>query len=131
RSRSNLGWVIPVATPLKNGAGEIRAVLAAATSLDGFRAMVDIDGLPPGSVVRIVDGDGNEVTTVASDPAAGAELLRLGNPARQFRLEHGSEVVTLPGSVTRVVGFATTRRASWLITVGLPVAAAVRVANGR
>ncbi len=132
RSRSNLGWVIPVARPLMH-AGEIRAVLAAATFLDGFRDVIDIDDLPPGSVVRIVGDDGTEVTTIARDPAASAaDPVRLGNPARQSQRKEGSEVVTLDGNVMRVVGFATTRRASWLVTVALPMdAAAVRLAKGR
>lgn len=133
RSRSNLGWVIPVARPLMHGGGEIRAVLAAATFLDGFRDVIDVDDLPPGSVVRIVRDDGTEVTTIARDPAAsGADPVRLGNPARQSQRKEGSEVVTLDGNVMRVVGFATTRRASWLVTVALPMdAAAVRLANGQ
>jgi len=111
RSRSNLGWVIPVARPLHNGAGEIRGVLTAATSLDGLRDVIDVDELPPGSVVRIVRDDGTEVTTIARDGAASAAD---------------------PADVARVAGFARTRRASWLITVALPTdAAAVRLANGQ
>jgi Cache domain len=128
RSRSNLGWVVPVARPLQDGAGEIRAVLAAATYLDGFRDVIDVDELPPGSVVRIVRDDGTEVTTIARDGAASAaDPARAGEAAS--RRNAGGEAATADA---QVAGFARTRRASWLITVALPAdAAAVRLANGR
>jgi len=123
RSRSNLGWVIPVAHPIKNSAGEPQAVLAAATPLDGLREVIGVDQLPIGSVIRVVNAEQTEVTTISRDPAAtGNDLIRLGSSARQFRLKEGTEIVTShrnDRNVTLIVGFSTTHRAPWLITVGM------------
>ena len=44
-SRSNVGWVIPVARPVKDRRGEMQAVVVVAISLDGFRDWISTD--PP------------------------------------------------------------------------------------
>jgi hypothetical protein len=100
--------------------------------LDGFQEIIGIDELPIGSIVRIVTDDETELTTISRDPkAVRADLVKLGNPARQFQLKEGSEVVKLNGKVIRNVGFSTMRRVPWLVIVGLPVEAlSVVVAKG-
>ena len=132
RSRSNVGWVIPVARPVKDGGGAMRAVLVVATSLDGIRELIGASELPTGGLVRIVANNEVEVATI-SDAAAeiGSDLNRMGNATRQIKLEEGSEVVTLYSNVTRIVGFSRAHRVPWLVAVGLPVEIGpVRVAKG-
>jgi hypothetical protein len=132
RSRSNLGWVIPVARAVKNSVGETQAVLVVATSVDGIRALIGADELPAGGLVRIVTNNEIEVATISNVPASsGIDLNRLGNAARQIKLKEGTERVTLSSNVTRTVGFSRAHRVPWLIAVGLPIEpGAMRLAEG-
>src|SRR5260370_23838997 len=70
RSRSTLGPVIPVARPIRNGAGETRAVLVVATSLEGFGEVIGINELPMGSVIKIVNDQEVEIATISNAPGA-------------------------------------------------------------
>jgi hypothetical protein len=121
QSRSDLGWVIPVAWPLLNNAGDVQAVLVVAMFLESFRDLIASDELPKGSVVRIVDKNEIELAVVSNESVAiGPLVRRMGSAARQFRLVEGSEIVKLYGGLTRVVGFSRTQRIPWLVAVGLP-----------
>jgi hypothetical protein len=122
RSRSDLGWVIPVAQPVFDSSGRIRAVLVIAIFADSLRDLVGTNELPKGAVVRVAAENGIEIAFFSGEPAAIApDVRRVGSPARQFRLAEGTEVVNLHSNRTRTVGFSRTRRAPWLVTVGLPV----------
>jgi hypothetical protein len=99
RSRSNLGWVIPIARRISDRGGSTRAVLVAAISVDSIRDLINLDELPVGSLVRVVTEDEIQIA---------------------FSSE-GSELLTLNGKVVRVIGFSRTQRVPWLVTVGLPV----------
>src|SRR5271166_4472518 len=104
RSRSNLGWVIPVACPVKNSAGEIQAVLTVATFLDGFLEIIGINKLPMDSIVRIVTDDEIELTSILNAPMEnGNDRVRLGNAEHRIRLDEGSERVALHDNAARIV----------------------------
>jgi hypothetical protein len=121
QSRSDLGWVIPVAWPVLNNAGDVQAVLVVAMFLDSFRDLIAPDELPKGSVVRIVNKNEIELAVVSKESVANEpHVQRMGSAARQFRLVEGSEIVKLYGGLTRVVGFSRTQRIPWLVAVGLP-----------
>jgi len=121
RSRSDLGWVCPVASPIKNSSGELQAVLVIATFLERFGEVLGVNELPPGSVVSITDGKGIAIASIPNAPELiGRDLNGLGNVNRHLRLKEGSEFVTWFDQVTRITGFSTTHRAPWLVTVGLP-----------
>jgi hypothetical protein len=121
RSRSDLGWVIPVARPVSNSGGAIQAVLVVAIFADILQELISANELPTGSLVRVVADNGTEVAFVSNEPTTiGPDLNRMGSVPRQFRLIEGSELLTLNGNLIRVIGFSTTRRAPWLVTVGLP-----------
>jgi hypothetical protein len=118
QSRSDLGWVIPVAWPVLNNAGDVQAVLVVAMFLDSFQDSIALDELPKGSVVRIVNKNEIELTVVSKESVAnGLHDRRMGSAARQFRLVEGSEIVKLYGGLTRVVGFSRTQRIPWLVAV--------------
>jgi hypothetical protein len=131
QSRSDLGWVIPVAWPVLNNGGDVQAVLVVAVFLDSFRDVIASDGLPNGSIVRIVNRNEIELAVVSNESVAiGPHVRRLGSAARQFRLVEGSEIVKLYGGLTRVVGFSRTQRIPWLVAVGLsPYTASATVAE--
>jgi hypothetical protein len=122
RSRSDLGWVIPVAQPVFDSSGKMRAVLAVAIFADSLPEMIGTSALPERSVVRVVTENEIEVALFSRESAAIApDASRMGSAARQFGLVEGSEVVNLHSNLTRIVGFSRTRRVPWLVTVGLPV----------
>lgn len=122
RSRSDLGWVIPVAQPVFDSSGKLRVVLTIAIFTDSLRELIGTYELPKGAVVRVVTEDGIEIALFSSQTTAiEPDDSRMGSPARQFRLTEGSEVVNLHSNLTRIVGFSRTQRAPWLVTVGLPV----------
>jgi hypothetical protein len=121
RSRSDVGWVIPIARRISNGGGSTQAVLVIAISVDSIRDLIRADELPMGSLVRVVAEDELEVAFSSGSRPNGPDLNRMGNVPRQFRLAEGSELLTLNGNVVRVIGFSRTQRVPWLVTVGLPV----------
>jgi hypothetical protein len=121
RSRSDVGWVIPVARRMSNDGGSTRAVLVVAISVDSIRELISPDELPMGSLVRVVTEDEIQVAFSSGSTPNGPDLNRMGNVPRQFRLTEGSELVTLNGKAVRVIGFSRTQRVPWLVTVGLPV----------
>jgi hypothetical protein len=131
RSRSDLGWVIPVARAVSNNGGTVQAVLVIAIFADSFRELIDGNELPVGSLVRIVADNEIEVAFVSNESTAiGPDLNRMGSAPRQFRLVEGSELLNLNGNLIRVVGFSTARRVPWLVTVGLPTEiGSVRIAG--
>jgi hypothetical protein len=131
RSRSDLGWVIPVARRVSGTGGTVQAVMVVAIFADSFRESLGTNELPMGSLVRIAADNEIEVALLSNGSAAiGSDLNRMGSVPRQFRLMEGSELLTLNGNLVRVIGFSTTRRAPWLVTVGLPAEVdSVRIAE--
>jgi hypothetical protein len=124
RSRSDLGWVIPMAQPVFDGSGKLQAVLTIAIFTDSLRELIASCEIPKGAVVRVVTEGGIEIARFSSQTSAiESDDGRMGSPGRQFRLTEGSEAVNLHSNLTRIVGFSRTRRASWMVTVGLPVEA--------
>jgi hypothetical protein len=121
RSRSDVGWVIPIARRMSNRGGTTQAVLVVAVSVDSIRDLISPDDLPAGSRVRVVTEDEVQIAFSSRTAPNGPDLNRMGNVPRQFRLTEGSELLTVNGKVVRVVGFSRTRRVPWLVTVGLPV----------
>jgi hypothetical protein len=132
RSRSNLGWVIPVARPVKDRSGEMRGVLVVAIYLEDFREMLGPNEFPADWVVRVFTENATEVTSVSNVSATtGWDSNRTGNVARQLRIREGSEVVNIDGNMSRVVAFSRARSVSWMVAVGLPPEAGpVRIAKG-
>jgi len=132
RSRSNLGWVIPVARPVKSRSGEMRGVLVVAIYLEDFRKVVGPNEIPTDWVVRVFTENANEVTTVSNaSVVTGGDSHRTGNVARQLRLKEGSEVVNIDGNTSRIVAFSRAQRVPWMVSVGLPPEAGpVRIAKG-
>jgi diguanylate cyclase (GGDEF)-like protein/PAS domain S-box-containing protein len=121
QNRRNEEWVLPIARPVRNAAGEIQAVLLIGTLIPKFQDAVRLGNLPAGSLVRIVNDKG---IVVASFPENAGEIGRdLSNvPAfvRHLQAKETSEVSTWSDQVPRFTGYSTTHRAPWLVSVGFP-----------
>jgi len=122
RSRSDLGWVIPVAQPVSDDSAKILAVLAIAIFARSLQDLIGTYELPKGAVVGIATENEIEIALFSIESTELApDIRRVGSAARQFQLAEGTEVMNLHNNLTRTVGFSRTRRAPWLATVGLPV----------
>jgi hypothetical protein len=121
RSRSDVGWVIPIARRMSNRGGSTRAVLVVAISVDSIRDLISPGDLPAGALARVVTEDEMQIAFSSGTTPNGPDLNRMGNVPRQFRLTEGSELLTLNGKVVRAIGFSRTQRVPWLVTVGLPL----------
>ena len=96
RSRSDLGWVIPVARPVSNSGGAIQAVLVVAIFADSVRQLIGANELPFGSLVR-----------VAADNETEVAFLSNGSHGSRIRSQSdGQRTATIPtGGRKRVADF--------------------------
>src|SRR5262249_27865338 len=126
RSRATDEWVINFARPVFDHDGRLRAVLAIGTRLEHFQEALRTQGLPAGSVVRIVNEHGIVLAQSQDGPNwIGRDLSGMGHVARHLAAREVSEVSAWSDGVERITGSSTTHLAPWLVTVGLPTDIAV------
>lgn len=78
RSRTSGKWIQVLARPIRDGAaGPIAGVVSASTVLERFQAIFAEVNLPPGSVVTVINLNGLQLKTEATEL-----LARLGEAAR-------------------------------------------------
>src|SRR5580704_8202273 len=129
-------WLLTVARPIKDRAGTVRGVLGAGTVLERFQDALQIQNLPAGTILTIVNQKG--IVLVRTENGAywvGRDASGWPHLAEHFAAREGSDVTTWTDStdIPRVTAFATAHRAPWLVTIGLPknaafAAVAVRLA---
>jgi diguanylate cyclase (GGDEF)-like protein/PAS domain S-box-containing protein len=121
RTRFNDQWVVTVARPIKDAAGRLLAVLAVGTRLEHFQEALRIRGLPPGSVVRIVNENGIVLAHSKNGPNwVGRDLSAFGDIGRHIAAKETSEIALWSDDVRRITGSATAHDVPWLISVGFP-----------
>jgi diguanylate cyclase (GGDEF)-like protein/PAS domain S-box-containing protein len=116
-------WVIPLASPVKDQAGRLRAVIAIGTLLKQFQDIFRMQQLPAGSIVRIVDQKG--VVVAQSDNGAkwiGRNLAGLGDAVLAAAASDASAIVRWPDGVARITASTTGHRVPWVVSIGLPTA---------
>jgi diguanylate cyclase (GGDEF)-like protein/PAS domain S-box-containing protein len=124
-NRRNGEWVLPIARPVRNAAGEIRAVLLIGTLIPKFQDAIRLGHLPAGSLVRIVNDKGIVVASFPEVPGViGRDLSNLPTFVRHLQAKETSEVSTWSDKVPRLTGYSTAHWAPWLVGVGLPTEAA-------
>ena len=122
RARTSGQWVINFARPVRDQAGQLQAVLAIGTRLEHFQDVLRTQGLPAGSVVRIVNQHGIVVAQSADGPNwIGRDLSGVGHIAQHLAAKEISEVARWSDGVERITGSSTAHSAPWLVSVGLPV----------
>jgi diguanylate cyclase (GGDEF)-like protein/PAS domain S-box-containing protein len=115
-------WVMPVARPLQDNDGHVRGVLVIGTRLEHFQDALRLQGLPAGSVVRIVDQSGIVIFQSADGLSwIGHDLSGSESVMRHVATGKAREIALWPDNVQRITGSATAHRAPWLVSVGLPM----------
>jgi diguanylate cyclase (GGDEF)-like protein/PAS domain S-box-containing protein len=100
----------------------LRGVLAIGTQLVLFNEAFRMQGLPPGSVVRIVNERGVVVAQNENGPDwIGRDLSASEQVVRHLKAREASAVEVWTDHVRRFTGSSTARQAPWLVSVGLPV----------
>jgi diguanylate cyclase (GGDEF)-like protein/PAS domain S-box-containing protein len=125
RNRRDGEWVLPIARPITNVAGEIQAVMLTGTLIAKFQDAIRLDHLPMGSTVRILND--NDIVVAAFPEGLdriGREPSSPDAVVRDLRGKETREIATWSDGVSRFTGFTTVLRAPWLVMVGLPTAVA-------
>jgi diguanylate cyclase (GGDEF)-like protein/PAS domain S-box-containing protein len=121
RGRVSGRWVVHVGRPFEDERGHLRAIFAVSILLENFQNALQIDRLPPGSIVTIVDDRGTLLArNVDFENWVGRDVSNFANLSQRFAAKEMAEVTVWSDNVERMTGSATTQRAPWLVSVGLP-----------
>ena len=121
RARASGKWVVTVARPVEDDAGRLRAVVSAGTWLASFQDALRVQGLPSGSVVKIINEHGIVVARTADALNwIGRDLTGVDAVARHIAAKEAGEIVRWSDNVERFTGSTTAHRVPWLVSVGLP-----------
>src|SRR5262245_5239135 len=113
--------VVTVARPVEDSAGRLLAVIAVGTQLERFQEALRVQGLPAGSVLRIVNEKGIVIARSVDGPGwIGRNLSTSPSVARHLAAKEISEAVVWPDDVERITGSATAHSVPWLVSVGRP-----------
>jgi diguanylate cyclase (GGDEF)-like protein/PAS domain S-box-containing protein len=119
--RATRQWVVNVARAVDDRTGRLQAVLAVGTWLEHLQDALQVDGLPPGSVVRIVNQHGIVVAQTTPGPDwIGRDLGTSEHIQRHLAAGETSEIAVWSDNVERFTGSSTAHYVPWLVSVGLP-----------
>jgi len=119
--RLSAQWVVHIARAVNDETGRLRAVLSVSILLRNFQHALKTDQLPASSIVTIVDAGGVLLArNIDFESWVGRDLRQISNLSHRFAAKETSNVVVWSDNIERMTGSATTARAPWLVTVGLP-----------
>src|SRR6202790_15038 len=122
RTRITGQWAVGVGYPVEDQEGRLRGVLTIGTWLKLFQDAFRMKGLPPGSVVRIVNEHGIVVAQSENGPNwIGRDLSNSEHVARHLAAKEASEIEVWADDIQRITGSSTAHQAPWLVSVGLPM----------
>ena len=121
RTKFSGEWVVTIASPVKDQSGRLRAVIAVGTKLERFQEALRMQGLPLGSVVRIVNQNGVVVAQSDNGPNwIGRDLSSSEDVEQELAAKESSGLTTWPDHVNRITASSTAHRVPWLVSVGFP-----------
>jgi diguanylate cyclase (GGDEF)-like protein/PAS domain S-box-containing protein len=121
RSRESGRWVVHVARAVEDQNRQLRGVLALAILLENLHNVLKTNGLAPDSIVTIVDEKGVLLArNVDFQNWVGRDPSSVTRVRRRTAVKESADIVVWSDNVERMTGTATTRRAPWLVSVGLP-----------
>jgi diguanylate cyclase (GGDEF)-like protein/PAS domain S-box-containing protein len=125
-------WVVTIASALKDRDGKVRAVLAVGTWLDRLQEALRIQGLPPGTIVTVVNQKGIVVTRSVDGERLIGRNINWPNFPQHLGMQEGSQITLWHSDgVERITAFARVRRAPWTVNVGQPTKTAFAVVGSR
>jgi diguanylate cyclase (GGDEF)-like protein/PAS domain S-box-containing protein len=115
-------WVLVIGYPIEDQEGRLHGVIAVGTQLKLMQDAFRMQGLPTGSIVRVVDEHGMVVAESKNGPDwIGRDLSEWDHVARHMAAKEASEIESWPDQVRRITGSSTAHQAPWLVSVGLPM----------
>jgi diguanylate cyclase (GGDEF)-like protein/PAS domain S-box-containing protein len=121
RARTSHRLVFTVARPVEDREGHLQAVIAVGTLLEHFQDALRVKGLPPGSVVSIINENGIVIArSIDSERWIGRYVGAAAEGARRLAANGVSEIVEWPDGTERITGSAMAHAAPWVVSVGLP-----------
>ena len=117
------GHIVHMILPMRDTRGD-SAFLVAQIRLQRLRPIIHARGLPEGTAIAVLSDAGTVLGRVpAPDRWVGRNLSWFA-PLRDSRGQSsGSIVATTPDGVERMLAFARTRNAPWLVWTGIPMTA--------
>ncbi len=116
-------WVSVMTWPLRGADGAITGLLALPIDLVKFRSVVTGHGLPPGSVLVLVDSvEAVLVRTMDPEKWVGSSASKVPFVVNARGREQGSLTGSGIDGIERVYGFATVAGFDWKIWSGVPTA---------
>jgi len=130
QSRTSGEWIVILARPIVADDGQIRGVVSMSTLLRRFQELLVRGGLPPGSLVTLLDERG-VVIARSSDVQHwfGRDLSASANFQRALREHEFSAEVVEPDGIRQFSGYAMARHRPWIAHVAIPSAAAMAPAH--
>ncbi len=124
--------MLAVGYPVEGRSGRSRGVIAVGTRLKLFQNAFRMQGLPPGSVVRIVNERGIVAVQSENGPDwIGRDLSAAEPVARQLAAKEASELDVWSDGLERITGSSTAHQVPWLVSVGLPMDVAFAALTSR
>jgi diguanylate cyclase (GGDEF)-like protein/PAS domain S-box-containing protein len=121
RGRTTGNWVTSVARGLNGADGRLAAVLNVGIQVEHFQSALQVQDLPAGSIVQIINETG---TVILRDDGGsdwvGRDLRESEVAALHAASKDASASVLWPDHVERITGSAPLQHAPWLVSVGLP-----------
>ena len=115
-------WILNVAHPIKDAAGQIRAVVTVGSVLDQFEDVLRLHGLPARSVVTIISTPG--VVVFGNSFAKGriGQRVDWAHLRERMAAREGSDITRWASvdNLERVNGFAMMRQVPWQVRVAVP-----------
>jgi diguanylate cyclase (GGDEF)-like protein/PAS domain S-box-containing protein len=114
-------WVVTIAKPIEDAAGNLRAVIAIGTSLEKFQRALVEKGVP-GTVVRLVNESSYVISEGITGPNnLGRELVQFDQRVQHIAPRDAGEVLRWNDGIERITGSASSQRTRWVASLGLPI----------
>jgi PAS domain S-box-containing protein len=125
-SRSTGEWTVGIARPILDRAGGVLAIVSATTRLERLSELLSTSTLPSGSVVTVVGRDGR-VLARSLDPERWIGVDVSGSSLFRELRKRGGQSVEVPGldGVPRLTGYVNSPGLPWIVSVGVPIDAAM------
>ncbi|HWF93830.1 MAG TPA: EAL domain-containing protein [Xanthobacteraceae bacterium] len=115
-------WVLAIGYPVEDPSGQLRGIIAVGTQLKLFQDAFRLEGLPLGTVVRVINERGIVVARSENGPDwIGRDLSNSEHVTQQLAAKEASGVEVWTDQVERITGSSTAHQAPWMVSVGLPM----------